>query len=60
MNKLKNIMLITILYITCVMVGFLMLKSSYEAQEQYEIEHNCKFDYNDLCYTEQERPWLFK
>ena len=29
-------------------------------REQYAIEHNCRYDYNDLCYTEEERPWLFK
>ena len=26
---------------------------------QYAIEHNCKWDYNDMCYTREQRPWLF-
>lgn len=35
---------------------------SYRGQkmQQYAIEHNCKWDYNDMCYTEDQRPWLFK
>ncbi len=35
-------------------------EKSIERRERYEIEHNCKYDYNDLCYTIDERPWLFK
>ena len=27
--------------------------------QQYEIEHNCRWDYNDMCYTKEQRPWLF-
>ena len=27
--------------------------------EQYAVEHNCRWDYNDMCYTEAQRPWLF-
>lgn len=29
-------------------------------QEQFAIEHNCRWDYNDICYTKEQRPWLFK
>ena len=35
-------------------------EKSNERRERYEIEHNCKYDYNDLCYTREQRPWLFK
>ena len=35
-------------------------EKSNERRERYQIEHNCKYDYNDLCYTRDERPWLFK
>ena len=31
-----------------------------QKMEQYAIEHNCKWDYNDMCYTQDQRPWLFK
>lgn len=27
---------------------------------QYAVEHNCRWDYNDMCYTKEQRPWLFK
>lgn len=26
---------------------------------QYAVEHNCRWDYNDMCYTKEQRPWLF-
>lgn len=34
---------------------------SYQGQkmQQHAIEHNCKWDYNDMCYTREQRPWLF-
>lgn len=28
--------------------------------ERYAIEHNCRYDYNDLCYTKEQKPWLFE
>lgn len=28
--------------------------------QQYATEHNCRWDYNDMCYTQEQRPWLFK
>lgn len=28
--------------------------------QQYAIEHNCKWDYNDMCYTKEQKPWLFE
>ena len=27
--------------------------------EQYAVEHHCRWDYNDMCYTKEQRPWLF-
>jgi len=40
--------------VTCLM--------SHQAKQmnQYAIEHNCRWDYNDMCYTREQRPWLFK
>lgn len=48
-----------ILVLGCVYFCAKTLDNSYAKQEQYAIEHNCRYDYNGLCYTEQERPWLF-
>lgn len=54
----------TIFYISIyvALFGVMMYgcEKSNERRERYEIEHNCKYDYNDLCYTRDERPWLFK
>lgn len=27
--------------------------------EAYAREHNCRYDYSQLCWNEQEKPWLF-
>ena len=45
----------------CGVVGLMMYGCDRAAarQEQYAIEHNCRYDYNDLCYTKEQRPWLF-
>ena len=54
----------TILKITLfiALFGALMYSCEQSAarQDQYAIEHNCKYDYNGLCYTKEQRPWLFK
>lgn len=31
-----------------------------QKMQQYAIEHNCRWDYNDMCYTREQRPWLFE
>ncbi len=31
-----------------------------QKMQQYAIEHNCRWDYNDMCYTREQKPWLFK
>lgn len=43
-----------------IFTGFVAVAQRTNAKmANYEIQHNCKYDYNGLCYTEQERPWLF-
>lgn len=51
-----KIILICISMIALTMWG---CEQSSKRQEQYAVEHNCRYDYNGLCYTEEERPWLF-
>ena len=31
-----------------------------QRMQQYAIEHNCKWDYNDMCSPRAQKPWLFK
>lgn len=55
---MKTVLVLLVL----VVAVFACMKSCeyrYQKMEQYEIAHNCKYDYNDLCYTKEQRPWLF-
>lgn len=58
MKALSYIINLTILF---GVIGALMYgcEKSLARQEQYAIEHNCRYDYNGLCYTRDQRPWLF-
>ena len=31
-----------------------------QRMQKYAAENNCRWDYNDMCYTQEQRPWLFK
>lgn len=58
--KIVKLIIATVL-MCCGLYGcLLVVDNASAARTQYEQEHNCKYDYNDLCYTEAERPWLFK
>lgn len=39
-------------------IGY-MIKERNNYMETYAAEHNCKWDYNELCYTKEQKPWLF-
>ena len=55
---MKTVLVLLVL----VVAVFACMKSCeyrYAQMEQYEIAHNCKYDYNDLCYTKEQKPWLF-
>ncbi len=36
------------------------VESTYRYMDEYAEEHDCRWDYNDMCYTREQRPWLFK
>ena len=38
----------------------MVISNSAQARAEYAKAHNCRWDYNDMCYTIDERPWLFK
>lgn len=40
-------------------IKVLMVRQA-KQMEQYAIEHNCRWDYNDMCYTQEHKPWLFE
>lgn len=56
MRTLIKIVFIAIMILLCVKA----CEYRIIAMEQYEAEHNCKYDYNDLCYTQEQKPWLYK
>lgn len=59
MEKLSRIVFSFAICLLSVAGCLVMIKDTNAQMKQYEIEHNCKFDNNGLCYTESERPWLF-
>lgn len=46
------------------LVGWLMygcvLSFTKPSMATTEQQYNCRYDYNDMCYTRAERPWLFE
>lgn len=36
-----------------------LMKHVQADMDKYAAEHNCRWDSNDMCYTIEERPWLF-
>lgn len=62
-NKRREQMKKALFILFLLLAVFVCAKSCeyrYQKMEQYEIENNCKYDYNDLCYTKEQKPWLFK
>lgn len=55
---MKNILIFVILGLICGF-GLYTCEKNYEQMDKYAIEHNCKWDYNDMCYTREQKPWLF-
>ena len=55
---MKNIIILVIFGLICLFtVRFCEYRNA--QMHKYEVEHNCRYDYNDMCYTRQEKPWLF-
>ena len=52
-----------VIFIGCFLLIFAVLLFAFkvrgENMRNYELTHNCRYDYNELCYTQEERPWLF-
>lgn len=50
----------TILCVCFIMSGCVYaVKSTHDYKVKYAAEHNCRWDYNDMCYTYEQRPWLW-
>lgn len=58
-EKISNF-IVSLAVAMSILAGMTCLMSHQAKQmNQYAIEHNCKWDYNDMCYTREQRPWLF-
>lgn len=60
MNKIKEYILPVIaISIVYILLGIAFI-STENSKRKYEQEYNCRYDYNDLCYTIEQKPHLFK
>lgn len=55
---MKNVLFLVFLGVLCVF-SIRFCEHRKVEMAQYAIEHNCKWDYNDMCYTREQKPWLF-
>jgi len=59
LNKITNIVLWFAAVLSIIALGLVLLDTTARKMDRTEQMNNCRYDYNNLCYTEQEKPWLF-
>lgn len=57
--KIRNFILFLACFLSVAAVCLLLISARANQMQKYETEHNCRYDYNELCYTQEQRPWLF-
>lgn len=60
MKKITNIVLAIAGVVSFIAACVVIMDVQGRKMDAYAAEHNCRWDYNDLCYTQEEKPWLFK
>ena len=60
MNTALKIIWTITLVLSSFAVAIVVTQTRHMRMAQYAVEHNCRWDYNDMCYTKEQRPWLFK
>lgn len=60
MISLLKMVLFVILICAVMYSCALSMEKNAMARYEYESIHDCRYDYNDMCYTASERPWLFE
>ena len=60
MEKALKIIWTIALIVSSFAFAIVVTQTRMSRMERYAIEHNCHYDYNDMCYTKEQRPWLFK
>ena len=60
LEKIKDF-IVSLAVVMSILAGVVCLYSHQsQRMQKYAAEHNCRWDYNDMCYTQEQRPWLFK
>lgn len=58
-NKIANVIFGIAVFMALMAGTTVLMANQAQRMEQYAVEHNCRWDYNDMCYTKEQRPWLF-
>ena len=58
-EKISNFIVGVAIIMSVVASITVLMAHQAKQMQQYAIEHNCRWDYNDMCYTQEQRPWLF-
>lgn len=59
LDKVTNFIIGAAVFMSILAGGVYLISRQATKMQQYAIEHNCKWDYNDMCYTKEQKPWLF-
>lgn len=60
LNKITDFIIGMAVFMSILAGAACLISHQASKMEQYAIEHNCKWDYNDMCYTREQKPWLFE
>ena len=60
MNRALTIIWTIALVVSSFAFATIVTQNQSRRMAQYAAEHNCRWDYNDLCYTKEQKPWLFE
>ena len=59
LHKIRNIIIFLSVFACFILVIFALYNARTSQMREYEQSHNCRYDYNELCYTQEQKPWLF-
>ena len=57
---IRNIILFLACFLSVVAVVLILVSVRANKMERFEQANNCRYDYNELCYTQEQKPWLFE
>lgn len=58
-NRIAKLIWGVAIFMTFLAGTTVLMANQGRRMEQYAVEYNCRWDYNDMCYTKEQRPWLF-